>query len=81
MFYTVGDPHIYDEILFINPNGLRKLGREKDYIGGIVFLNFDEANNAKKNYSVYILETTMDNLYFINGNYHLKDTCKIIKKV
>ena len=28
MFYAVGDPQIYDEILFTNPNGLRKLGRE-----------------------------------------------------
>lgn len=80
MLYTIGDPLVYDEILENNPNGLRKLGRSEDYIGGIVYTDIKEAIDNKHGYDVYILDTNMANVYIINDSYHLIDTCSILKK-
>ena len=80
-FYTVGDPSVYDPI--IEKNGsIIKLGKQDDYIGGIVFFDIKEAtkSSVSTGYSIYILETSMDNIYQIEDSYHLKTSCLIRKK-
>lgn len=66
MFYTLGNPDIYEEYLSNDPHPM-KLGRKNDYIGGSIFRSQEDAKKfLKKNripfnvYGVVVQEKDID---------------------
>jgi len=90
MLFTVGFKESY-ELSFTQEGKLRKLGKGKDhqgrpYEGGCVFESFELAqrylqNHNKVGYSVYGLDTTLENTEQLEGEPHrrLIRTCDIIR--
>lgn len=81
--YTFGFTEWYDKWAIEQGPDFKKLGRCEDYKGGSAFIGIDEAQKALKEldrpgFSLYKLDTAVDNLYLIDGNYHIVETCRIL---
>ena len=82
MLYTIGNTKSYNQYFDDYGPDFKKKGRDDNYSGGSVFLTLDEAKHAIKNtpeYSVWGLDTTIENVYENNGNLFIIDSCRILK--
>lgn len=80
-YFVVGDTSIYDPEL--EEGTLVKKGRDRDYLGGRVFMTADEASHAifdYSNYAVYVILCKPDDLYLHDGRYHLSVSVPVIQK-
>lgn len=81
MLYTIGHTESYNQYLREQGLEFRKLGKTETYVGGSVYKTFDEAKQAiafLPDYSVWILDTTLNNVYEISGSFHLINSCRIL---
>lgn len=81
--YTIGFAEWYDQWMIDQGDDFKKKGRDQNYKGGSAFICFGQARNYlkaidKPGYKLYKLDTTIDNLYQIGGNYHIVDHCRIL---
>ena len=77
MIYTIGKTEWYEEWIETIPN-FRKRGRDDDYVGGSAYLCLGKAKAAcQEGYSVYALDTDLENIYYLDGNYHIINGCGI----
>lgn len=82
MMFTVGHKESYDQGIYEFGYEFKKLGRSKDYKGGIVFKNISDAMRCASNhagYSVYGLETDILNTYELDGYRYLVNSCRILQ--
>lgn len=80
-YFVVGDTSIYDPELEVGT--LVKKGRDRDYLGGRVFMTPDEASHAifdYSNYAVYVILCKPDDLYLRDGRYHLSVSVPVTQK-
>lgn len=82
--YTIGKSSWYDKWMIEQGTKFRKKGREGTYPGGSAYTDLDTAMCALRmikdsDYSLYRLDTTVDNLYKNGDNFHIKESCRILK--
>jgi len=79
MFYTIGRSDWYNKWIIEQGSSFKKLGCSSDYVGGSAYFSYEDAERAcPLGYSVYGLITTIDNIYQIGHNYHIKESCRIV---
>ena len=82
--YTIGKSSWYDKWMAEQGNNFRKKGRTISYPGGSAYTDLGTAMRALRlikdqDYSLYRLDTTVDNLYKLGDNFHIKESCRILK--
>ena len=81
--YTIGYMEWYNQWMIEQGNDFKKKGYDTDYKGGSAFICLGQALNRlkaidKPGYGLYVLDTTIDNLYQVDGNYHIVESCRIL---
>lgn len=83
--FTIGHTESYDAGLIEYGTEFRKLGKNGNYIGGIVFHTekgaFDYLlDNKLETFSVYSIDCSKEDLYKVGEYYHLCKSVRIVKK-
>ncbi|MCK9532348.1 MAG: hypothetical protein M0R77_17615 [Gammaproteobacteria bacterium] len=78
MIFTIGKKEWYDQWIVEQGPLFKKRGKDDEYSGGSAFLCIGKAiKNCPPGYAIYILDTNIDNLYEVNGNLHIIESCRI----
>lgn len=83
--FTIGHTESYDTGLIDYGLAFRKLGKNENYIGGIVFRTIRDADdylsdNKLDTFSIYSLDCSEEDLYKVGEFYHLCKSVRIVKK-
>lgn len=82
MLFTIGKTEWYEQWLKEQGDSFRKRGKDESYVGGSAYICLGQAiKNCRPGYSVYVLDTTIENLYQIGSNYYILENCRIVKSV
>ena len=80
MIFTIGKTEWYNQWSKEQGENFKKRGKDEYYTGGSAFLCFGKAiASCPKGYSVYRLDTDIENLYQLGGDYYIKQGCRIYK--
>ena len=81
MIYTVGLTETYNRYFLEYGSEFRKMGRSDNYVGGSAYLTIEDAKRDIEHipgYSVWILDTDLDNVYKVNERFHIIESCQIL---